>query len=94
MGEITVKTYGPDGKEILNDPKKENPESENLIQSKEEAEIKEKSEKAKIEPKLEPKPEYIDFQKVKKIHFNGDMDLENEVLLGIKKKIWNMNFMF
>ena len=57
MGEITVKTYGPDGKEILNDPKKENPESENLIQSKEEAEIKQKSEKAKIEPKLEPKQE-------------------------------------
>jgi len=46
----------------------------------------------KKEPKPEPKPEYIDFQKVKKINFKDDLDLETNVLLGIKKN--NLEYKF
>ena len=99
MGEISITTSGP-GNEKINEggQDKENPESENLIQTEKVENkliISTKSEtKVKANKNLEskPKPEYIDFQKVKKINFEGHFDLENEVLLGIKKN--NLEYKF
>ena len=101
MGEISVTTSRPENEKINEgEQEKENPESENLIQTEK---VEDKSIISKIsiintKPKpnqnieSKPKLEYINFQKVKKINFEGRFDLENEVLLGIKKN--NLEFKF
>ena len=97
MGEITVTTSGPQNEKINEDEQEDqNPDQENFIQQEEDGKIKQKlpesKTKQKVKRKLIPKPGYINLQKVKKINFRGHFDLENEVLLGIKKK--NLEYEF
>ena len=103
MGEMTIKTYSlHDGKVIgeekigLNENDKKDLKSENLIQNEDQINISFEPENQKlvrkIQPKPDPKPDYIDFQKVKKINFEDDLELETNVLLGIKKK--NLEYQF
>ena len=97
MGEINVTTSGPQKEKINEDEQvDQNPDQENLIQKEEVDETKKKQPESKlkhnIKPKPVPKPEHINLQKIKKINFKGQFDLENEVLLGIKKK--NLEYEF
>ena len=96
MGEITITTSNPNDDNKINEDDKKDLDSEILIQNNKEIDINSEPEKQKlvpkIEPKLVPKPQYIDFQKVKKINFGDDLELEEKVLLGIKKK--NLEYEF
>lgn len=97
MGEITVTTSGPQNEKINEDEQEDqNLDQENFIQQEEDGKIKQKLPESKTKQKVKrkpiPKPEYINLQKVKKINFRGHFDLENEVLLGIKKK--NLEYEF
>ena len=92
-----TKISGPQKEKINEDEQAEqNPDQENLIQKEEVDETKKKQPESKlkhnIKPKPVPKPEHINLQKIKKINFKGQFDLENEVLLGIKKK--NLEYEF
>ena len=89
MGEINV-TSSEDGMktfiQVGSDKNNSDSEPKKVDQIKEQVEIKQS------QPKPEPKPTYIDFQKIKKINFKDNLDLENDILLGIKKN--NLEYQF